>query len=85
MKGLDQKVVLSGNIEKWMSKNREFIDDLNYPIFLQNPILLSENLIEEEVKSPEKTIFSNPLFVSTKNFWNNDSKWPESSSLVKTE
>lgn len=37
MKGLNQQAVLSGNIDKWMLTNREYIDDLNYPIFLQKP------------------------------------------------
>lgn len=37
MKGLNQQAVLSENIDKWMLGNREYIDDLNYPISLQKP------------------------------------------------
>ncbi len=44
MKGLNQQVILSGKGDKWMAANREYIDDLNYPIYLQKPQTLLSNI-----------------------------------------
>ena len=73
MKGLNQQVVLSGNIGKWMSANREYIDDLNYPIYLHKP----------------QQIITNPginTFMATGiNNWNSDSRWAGNAVMLEAE
>ncbi len=73
MKGLNEQVVLSRNFSKWMAQNREYIDDLNYAIYLQEPI---KNL---------QSFTVNPSFTPNNKFWEMDSKWAERAMALEVK
>ncbi len=73
MKGLNEQVVLSRNFGKWMAQNREYIDDLNYAIYLQEPIKTIQ------------TFTDNPPFALNEKFWDMDSKWAERAVAVEVK
>lgn len=72
MKDMNQQVVLSGSTNEWMIANREFTEDLNYPILLQR-----QSKVHEEKKSSN--------LAKNLGIWNKDYRWVESVVLVDAE
>lgn len=56
-----------------MAQNREYIDDLNYAIYLQEPI---KNL---------QSFTINPSFTPNNKFWEMDSKWAERAMALEVK